>query len=85
MNREEAVEFVSFLKNGKSYATRFQEQEWGLFYEPNLGTFREWGRELDTRTGEINTFDKTLSEAELVERLMTYYNFKKMIEGLRDS
>lgn len=83
MNRTEAEQFVSLLKEGRSFVTRFQEQEWGLEYLPDTDRFREWGREEDYGAGTARNFDETITEEQLIEKLMKYYSLEIMKHGLR--
>jgi hypothetical protein len=81
MTRAEAQQFVDALRAGKVFATRHQEEEWGLSASAD-GTFRRWSHRLLQDGGE-ESHDETLSETELITLLETWYGFERMSRGLR--
>jgi hypothetical protein len=77
----EARAICDALRGGKRFATRFQEEEWGLETDPD-GRFRKWSRRLAPDcTEESNS--ETLREEELIEFLMTWYGYERIKAGLR--
>ncbi len=78
MTEAEARLIVARLKAGRSFATRFQEQEWGVDPLPD-GRFRKWSR--DSSYERIERSEETLTEDEAV-RLFILYNYpmiKRMV------
>lgn len=81
MTRAEAQQFVNALRAGKVFATRHQEEEWGLSAAAD-GTFRKWSHRLLQEGGE-ESHEETLSEEALLTLLETWYSFERMSRGLR--
>ena len=81
MTRDEAMQICAALRSGRRFATRHQEEEWGLHAGPD-GTFRKWSHRLLQEGGE-ESHDETLTEAELVTLLTTWYGFERIKAGLR--
>lgn len=80
MSEEEARRFVAQLQNGKRFATRFQEDEWGLDFLGN-GRYRKWSRR--NRQDEVIAEETVLTEAELLALLMHSYRYDVMAARLQ--
>lgn len=80
MTRDEAIRIVAALRAGKTYATRYQEQEWGLEVRPD-GTFREW-RHQGGQDGESSS-ESTPTEEEVIANFMEWYEYPRTAAGLR--
>jgi hypothetical protein len=81
MTREEAQQFCAALRAGKAFATRHQEDEWGLYARPD-GQFRKWSHRLLQEGGEESA-EETLDEAALLALLEKWYDYERMRRGLR--
>lgn len=82
MTRSEAKKIMDKIKKGKKYSTRFQEQEWGIYFQEN-GSFVEWGRETDlSGNGKDHSFENILNEQQVIELLLSY-NYKRTLSGLK--
>lgn len=83
MTEAEAMTLVAALKSGKRFATRFQEEEWGIMYEGN-GRFQKWSHRVEPFEGGKEEWShEQMSEAEVVALFMAYYSFDRMQAGLR--
>jgi len=81
MTREEAQRFVGQLKNGKEFATRFQEEEWGLRLLDG-DQFQKWSHRVELFTndkGEMDGRDENsqeiLTEEQVIELMMKWYSY----------
>lgn len=81
MTHAEAAEFIAALRAGRAFATRFQEEEWGLRARPD-GRFDKWSHRLLMEGGDERS-DEILSEAELEALLVKWYSLPRMKAGLR--
>ncbi len=79
----EAKKILKELKAGKRFATRFQEQEWGLYYSDGDDRYIEWGREADlSGRGKDRSFENRLSEDEAIG-LLKQYSYNRTRGGMR--
>lgn len=89
MTENEAKKIIKLIKEGKYFASRFQDAEWGIEYIKNEG-FRVWSREMYLRSDrEGNIIDNSSSEVNIVEeeeaiKKVMAYNFERFKNSLRD-
>jgi hypothetical protein len=81
MTRLEAQEICAALTAGRSFATRHQEEEWGLVSRRD-GRFEKWSHRLLQEGGEESSRD-ILSEEQVIELLVTWYSYDRIKAGLR--
>jgi len=81
MTAAEADQLITRLSNGESFATRFQEQEWGLEALSD-GSFREWRYDASAEPPDDRSED-VLTEAQLRAKLMRDYSFEVMAARFR--
>ncbi len=81
MTQDEALTLVAALRAGKTFATRHQEDEWGLRVRKD-GRFDKWSHRLLIEGGEEHATD-VLDEGELVALLVKWYGFDRIKAGLR--
>lgn len=81
MTNAEAMDFMAELRAGRAFATRFQEEEWGLRALPD-GRFERWSHRL-LDDGREERSDEILDETELEALLVKWYSFVRMKAGLR--
>lgn len=82
MTRDEAMAIARALRGGKRFATRFQEESWGLEARPD-GGFRKWSERVDPYDGREESSDETLDEEALIVLLTTWYGYERVAAGLR--
>ena len=75
MKREQAAQLVTQLKAGKHFYTRFQEDQWGVYYAPGAG-FIKWSQRYRE---EIEC--QPLTEEETLQ-LFTRYRFEDLRKKL---
>jgi len=80
MTEAEARAILDQLRAGKRFATRIQEEGWGL-ESAKGGTFRLWSYQVEP-DGTENRSDETLSAEQAVAGLKIY-GFARIKAGLR--
>ncbi len=77
MTSEQAAQIVTELENGKRFVTRFQEQEWGVYFEAD-GRFVQWSSVFMQIERELEFLNRQ-ETIQLFER----YDFEKTMSSLR--
>ena len=80
MTLTEAQAICNELRSGKSFGTRYQEDEWGLHANTD-GTFQRWSRR-SLPDGDESSTD-ILSEEDLIDLLVTWQGYERIKLGLR--
>mgnify|MGYP001547127114 CR=1 FL=1 len=91
MTENEAKDLISRMELGKSFYSRFEQNEWGIKYKGE-NQFVLWSKMIDffkqtdvsdETSGEYKEDIKT--ENQLIEILMVNYDYKTLLSGLKDS
>ena len=80
MTKDEAGEIILQFQAGKEFVTRFQEEEWGIYFQNN--TYIYWTYSLDSG-GRESRLRREMSEEETVKLLMNISSYNTILSGLR--
>jgi len=75
VKHEQAAQLVAQIKAGKRFYTRFQEEQWGVYYAPGAG-FIKWSRHYGEEIAR-----QPLTEKETLQ-LFARYRFENLRKKL---